>query len=56
MPSCCKHSKKAKSCKRSKDGKIFSLPRRFTRRRCRQIKGFTMRSSCAPYLGCKQLN
>ena len=55
MPSCCKHSKKAKSCKRIKDGKMFSLPRRFTRRRCNKIKGFTMRSSCAPYLGCKQL-
>jgi len=49
---CCRHSTKAKSCRRS-DGKTFSLPRRFTRKRCKQgVRGFSMRSSCAPYKGC----
>ena len=49
---CCTHNKKANSCRR-KDGKIFSIPRRFSRKRCAQgVKGFTMRSSCAPYNMC----
>ena len=54
MTSCCKHSKTAKRCIRKKDGKIFSLPRRFSRKRCltKKIRGFTMRSSCAPYTDC----
>ena len=53
MRDCCKTEKRAKKCKR-KDGKVFSLPRRFTRKRCmKKIKGFTMRSSCAPYKYCK---
>jgi len=53
MPiNCCKiNSKKYKSCKR-KDGKIFSLPRRFTRKQCKKEKGFSMISSCAPYNLC----
>ena len=54
MKNCCNHNKKDKVCKR-KDGKEFNLPRRFTRKRCLKghIKGFTMRSSCAPYKNCK---
>lgn len=54
MKNCCNHNKKDKECKR-KDGKKFNLPRRFTRKRCLNgnIKGFTMRSSCAPYKKCK---
>ena len=50
---CCKVSDKDKKCIR-KDGKIFSLPRRFTKKRCKKgpIRGFTMRSSCAPYKNC----
>ncbi len=55
MKDCCKtkSNKKIKSCRR-RDGKIFKLPRRFTKKRCLQkIKGFTMRSSCAPYKYCK---
>lgn len=45
--------KNDKTCKRKLDGKIFNLPRRFTRKRCAQgISGFSMRSSCAPYKSC----
>ena len=54
--SCCKHSKNAKTCKRNVDGKIFNLPRKFTKKQCSVIKnnpGFTIHSSCAPYKGCK---
>ena len=56
MKHCCTHGVKDKQCIRSKDKKVFSLPCRFTRKRCvsKPIKGFTMRSSCAPYLSCKQ--
>ena len=50
MKSCCK-TKKAKKCKR-KDGKIFDLPRKFSRKKCKHVRGFTMRSSCAPYKFC----
>ena len=53
MKSCCKSAKKDKQCIRKSDGKIFKLPRRFSKRRCMEgVKGFTMRSSCAPYKGC----
>ena len=50
---CCKSNNKTKKCIR-KDGKVFSLPRRFTKKRCIKgpIKGFTMKSSCAPYKYC----
>lgn len=51
---CCSYKKNSKKCTR-KDGKKFLLPRRFSRKRClKGIKGFTMRSSCAPYLYCKK--
>lgn len=54
MRDCCKSNKKNKVCRR-KDGKTFKLPRRFTKLRCKKkIKGFTMRSSCAPYKYCKK--
>lgn len=51
---CCKHTKRNKKCIRSKDKKIFDLPRRFTKKRCmtKPIHGFSMRSSCAPYKFC----
>lgn len=53
MISCCKATARHRRCRRTEDGKVFALPRRFTRKRCRQgIRGFTMRSSCAPYDGC----
>ena len=48
---CCRSTKKHKKCKR-KDNKIFSLPRKFSKKKCKKIKGFTMKSSCAPYKFC----
>jgi hypothetical protein len=55
MINCCNHNKTQKKCIRKSDKKVFSLPRRFSRKRCQQgIKGFTMRSSCAPYKDCLQ--
>ena len=52
MINCCKTLKNKKKCKRS-DNKIFKLPRRFTKKQCKNIKGFSMKSSCAPYKLCK---
>ena len=54
---CCKLNSKSekteKMCK-DKDGKIFNLPRRFTKKRCKKgIRGFTMVSSCTPFKKCK---
>ena len=56
MVSCCSHTKKNKICKRKYDKKEFNLPRRFSRKRCMEgkVKGFTMKSSCAPYKGCNK--
>ena len=53
--SCCTAHTTAKTCKRLTDGKTFNLPRRFTRKQCENPRGFTMRSSCAPYAGCKKI-
>lgn len=57
MVSCCKHTIKNKLCLRQKDKKLFKLPRRFTRKKCtsQPIRGFTMKSSCAPYKYCKMV-
>lgn len=52
MKSCCNHTKNDKVCRRESDQKVFSLPRKFSKKRCRRAKGFTMRSSCAPYKDC----
>jgi hypothetical protein len=55
MKNCCDNfTSKINKCKR-KDSKIFSLPRRFSKKKClnNKIKGFTMRSSCVPYKFCK---
>ena len=52
MINCCKTLKNKKKCKRS-DNKIFKLPRRFTKKQCKNIRGFSMKSSCAPYKLCK---
>ena len=53
---CCdlnpKTEKTRKRCK-TKEGRIFELPRRFQKSKCAQgVKGFTMKSSCAPYKYC----
>ena len=53
MTDCCKHNTIAKSCIRKRDRKVFSLPRKFSRKQCKKVNGFTVRSSCAPYKGCK---
>ena len=52
--SCCVHKKEDKKCRRTKDEKIFNLPRKFDREICitKEVKGFTMKSSCAPYKNC----
>jgi uncharacterized protein len=52
MKKCCNHSKKDKICIRKSDKKKFTLPRKFSRRKCKNPKGFTMKSSCAPYKDC----
>lgn len=55
MKNCCNINNKTKKCRRNKDKKIFSLPRRFSKKKCltKKIKGFTMKSSCAPFKFCK---
>ena len=55
MKSCCSSTSNDSNCKR-KDGKTFSLPRKFSRGECKNPKGFTMKSSCAPYNYCKKGN
>ena len=52
---CCKSDIKSKKCKRKKDGKVFKLPRRFSKKKCIKgpINGFSMKSSCSPFIGCK---
>lgn len=52
MKNCCRSNNKDKICIRKSDGKIFKLPRRFSIKKCKNPKGFTMRSSCAPYKDC----
>ena len=54
MKNCCNHSKNDKKCIRKSDKKTFKLPRRFSRNKCRKPKGFTMKSSCAPYKNCNK--
>jgi hypothetical protein len=58
MKNCCNITAKNKKCFRKSDKKIFNLPRKFSKKRCltRKIKGFTMRSSCAPFKDCKKQN
>jgi len=55
--SCCKinlsNEEDHKECIRKSDGTIFPLPRKFNRSKCRNVSGFTMESSCAPYKDCK---
>ena len=56
MQTCCNHKSTAKKCIRSSDSKVFKLPRKKTRHECiiKPVKGYTMRSSCAPYKDCKR--
>ena len=42
-----------KKCVRKSDNKEFTLPRKWSRKRCQQgFSGFTMKSSCAPFNDC----
>ena len=55
MKDCCNHKKTSKRCRGKKDNKTFKLPRRFSKKQCvKGVEGFTMKSSCAPYKGCKK--
>lgn len=56
IKSCCTHTKEDKQCIRTKDKKVFKLPRKIDREIClsRDIKGFSMKSSCAPYISCSK--
>ena len=55
---CCKASNKSEKCVRKRDGKEFTFPRKFTKKQCltQTIKGFTMKSSCTPWLECGRLS
>lgn len=57
MINCCRHNKKHSRCIRftSSGKKIYKLPRKFSKIQCKNPKGFTMRSSCAPYAGCDKV-
>lgn len=51
--SCCDNIDNKKKCMRPSDGKIFDLPRKYSRIKCEEgVRGFTMRSSCAPFKNC----
>ena len=52
MKDCCKSGKKDKKCYRKSDKKTFKLPRKYSKKSCKNIRGFTMRSSCTPYKDC----
>ncbi len=57
MVDCCQHSNKHKKCTRKKDKKTFKLPRKFSKKICLKRsskKGFSKKSSCAPYKYCKK--
>lgn len=54
MKDCCRACARNKKCIRKSDGKVFSLPRKFNKKKCKTPKGFTMRASCAPYKNCKK--
>ena len=58
LKDCCdKNIKTRRKCRR-KDGKTFKLPRKQSRDKClssKKKKGFSMKSSCAPYKYCNQL-
>ena len=54
MKNCCNHGKNDKICHTKK--RTFKLPRKFTKKQCtpyKKVKGFSKRSSCAPYKECK---
>tara|TARA_Y100000741_G_scaffold332701_1_gene288817 strand:- start:702 stop:1223 length:522 start_codon:yes stop_codon:yes gene_type:complete len=56
MINCCFTNNLTKKCIRKEDNKVFTFPRRFSRKKClsSKPKGFTMRASCAPYKNCNK--
>ena len=53
MKDCCNLEPSDKECVRKSDNKVFTLPRKYSKKKCKKgVKGFTMRSSCAPYKDC----
>ena len=55
MKGCCNHRKNDKVCRTKK--RTYKLPRKFSKKQCtpyRKIRGFSKRSSCAPYKECKK--
>ena len=55
MKDCCNHGKNDKICRTKK--RTFKLPRKFTKKQCipyKRVKGFSKKSSCAPYKACKK--
>lgn len=58
MKDCCSSSlsNNDKKCKRKSDGKVFTLPRKYSKKRCKELKNsnsFTVKASCAPYKDCR---
>lgn len=53
LKNCCQSNKKTKICIRE-DGKEFTFPRRFSKEQClkQHIRGYSMKSSCAPFINC----
>jgi hypothetical protein len=57
MVSCCNSKTEAKKCNRKTDNKTFKLPRKYSIEECREgIDGFSKRSSCAPFKGCRGIS
>ena len=56
MIDCCKTHNSTKKCIRKEDNKVFTFPRKFSRKKCltSKSKGFTLRASCGPYKNCKK--
>ena len=56
MKDCCHSTNKDTKCVRKSDGKAFDLPRKYSKQYClsKKNKGFTQRSSCAPYNDCNK--
>lgn len=50
---CCDDITYDNKCIRQSDGKIFNLPRKYSKQKCiNGVNGYTMKSSCAPFKDC----
>jgi hypothetical protein len=54
---CCTANSNKKWCTDKTTGKVFKLPRKFSKAACTKgpVRGFTMRASCTPYRGCSRI-